>query len=693
MENLESKITPANTEPQEENSEVVNEVIAAENVDVATVSDTESPVAEASDASSTGSSTQENDKSEPLSSDEPEAQLSADEALRQQIEAEYQAQKSEPLHEEGEDEEGSLVIEEDFEHIDYESLSRERLVELLESLVNRDDITGVKTQVGLIRAAFIQHSKALQQQQKAEFLAAGNREEDFQYIPDDIDHRFDAVFAIYKEKKDQIAEELERQKQANLEAKLALLERLRALINSNESLKKIYDEFRVIQDEWRKIGMVPKSENSTLWQNYHFLIEKFFDKVRIDRELRDLDMKKNLESKIELCEKAEELLLEPNVMKSFKELQRLHDKWKEIGPVPSEFKEEIWERFRMATEKINARRREYYDRLHDELQSNYESKKALIEKVREIVENPAEAIKEWESRTHSINELFNIWRSIGPAPRKVNDQIWTEFKSLMDQFFKQKAEYFAKIKEQQMHNYNLKLDLCIQAEALMNSTDWKNTTQELIRLQEAWREIGPVPRRFSDKIWKRFRNACDHFFRTKEAHFAEIREKEKENLRLKEELIKQVEEYPYTGDKAEDLKVLKEFQRKWVEIGFVPFQEKERLQTAFRKAINRQLDKLKISPVEMDDPTFRSRVEQSKDTPEGQKAIIREINFLQSKINKMTEDVTLWENNLGFLANSKNAEILRQEFEKKIEKTRQEIKFLEAKVKFLRDELNKKSDN
>ncbi|MGC8865653.1 MAG: DUF349 domain-containing protein [Bacteroidales bacterium] len=693
MENLESKITPANTEPQENKPEMVNEVIAAESENVTTGSVSESTITETDLEENVVSNNQESIKSDLSTSDEPEAQLSADEALRKQIEAEYLAQKSEAPNEEVEEEEISLITAEDFEHIDYESLSREKLVELLESLVNRDDITGVKTQVGLIRAAFIHHNKALQQEQKAEFLAAGNREEDFQYIPDDIDHRFDAVFAIYKEKKEQIAEELERQKQANLEAKLALLERLRALINSDESLKKIYDEFRLIQDEWRKIGMVPKSENSTLWQNYHFLVEKFFDKVRIDRELRDLDMKKNLESKIELCEKAEELLLEPNVMKSFKELQRLHDKWKEIGPVPSEFKEEIWERFRTATEKINARRREYYDKLHDELQSNYESKKALIEKVREIVENPAEAIKEWDNRTHSINELFNIWRSIGPAPRKVNDQIWTEFKSLMDQFFKQKAEYFSKIKEQQLHNYNLKLDLCIQAEALMNSTDWKNTTQELIRLQEAWREIGPVPRRHSDKIWKRFRSACDHFFRAKEAYFAEIREKEKENLQLKEELIKQVEEYPFTGDKAQDLKVLKDFQRRWVEIGFVPIQEKERLQSAFRKAINKQLDKLKINPVEMDDPGFRSRIEHAKDTPEGQKAIIREINFLQNKINKMSDDVTLWENNLGFLANSKNAEILRQEFEKKIEKTRQEIKFLEAKVKFLREELNKKPSN
>ncbi len=692
MENLEPKTTTTNTEPIIPQSEEIAEGIEdlkEKTEELNAVDPVSAPTqTEVQDTGSDLKKSIANDEGH--LPDERDEQLAADEALRKQIEAEYQAQKVQLHHDEAEDEEDGLLRGEDFEQIDYESLSREKLVELLESLVNREDINGVKTQVGLIRAAFIRHSKTLQQEQKAAFIAAGNREEDFEYIPDDIDHRFDAIFAIYKEKKEQIAEEIERQKQANLEAKLLLLEKLRALINSEESLKKTYDEFRALQEEWRKIGVVPKSENNSLWQNYHFLVEKFFDKVRINRELRDLDMRKNLESKIELCEKAEELLLEPNVMKSFKELQRLHDKWKEIGPVPSEFKEEIWERFRNATEKINARRREYYDKLHEELQSNYDSKKALIEKVREIVDNPAESIKEWESRTITVNELFNIWKSIGPAPRKVNDQVWAEFKALMDQFFKQKAEYFARIKEQQMHNYNLKLDLCIQAEALMNSTDWKATSQELIKLQETWREIGPVPRRHSDKIWKRFRSACDHFFRAKEAYFADIREKEKENLRLKEELIKQVEEYPYSNDKAENLKVLKEFQRKWVEIGFVPFNEKERLQSAFRKAINQQLDKLKINPVEMDEPAFRSRIDHSKDTPEGQKAIIREINFLQNKINKFNEDVTLWENNLGFLANSKNAEILRQEFEKKIEKTRQEIKFMEAKVKFLREELNKK---
>ncbi len=245
-------------------------------------------------------------------------------------------------------------------------------------------------------------TKERQQEELKAFIATGGKEEEFQYQPDDIEHQFDAVFDIYREKKLQFAEELEKQKQQNLELKLAILDELRALINSEETLKKTYDEFRNLQEKWRQIGMVPKSEVNTLWQNYHFLVEKFFDKVKINKELKDLDLKKNLESKIELCEKAEELLLEPNVMKSFKELQKYHEQWREIGPVPSEKRDEIWERFKAATEKINARRREYYDKLQDELQNNYESKQALIEKAREIIETHAETIHQWQENTRAL---------------------------------------------------------------------------------------------------------------------------------------------------------------------------------------------------------------------------------------------------------------------------------------------------
>jgi len=618
--------------------------------------------------------------------DHQEDEAGPDEGLLKEI-VTVETHPDELIDSDAHDEE--LLSEPHAGNIDFDSMTREVMVEMLENLVNQDDLNGIKTQVAMIKVAFNRQCKEIRQAQINAFLAEGGLESDFQYTPDELEHRFDAVFNIYREKKLHFSEEMEKQKQLNLEAKLAILEELRALISSEETLKKTYDDFRDLQDKWRQIGIVPKNEVNTLWSNYHFLVEKFFDKVKINKELKDLDLKKNLESKIELCEKAEELLLETNVMKSFKELQKLHEQWKEIGPVPGEKKDEIWDRFKSATDKINSRRREHYDKLHHELQGNHESKLALIEKAKEISEAPSDTIKQWQDKTNALNELFKIWKSVGPAPRKVNDEVWGQFKEVLDAFFGQKSEFFNKIKEQQLHNYNLKLDLCLQAEALMNSSDWKSATRDLIALQKEWKQIGPVPRKHSDKIWKRFRTACDHFFKAKEEFFSTIHDREGENLKIKEDLIRQVEEHPYTDNKNDNLRVIKDFQRKWVEIGYVPIKEKDRLQNEFRKAVDKQLDKLNISALEMNALNYKARFENSRELPEGSKTIMREIGFLQGKVVKMTEDVNLWENNLGFLANSKNADILRVEFERKIEKTRQEIKLMEAKIKFLRDELNK----
>lgn len=570
-----------------------------------------------------------------------------------------------------------------------ESMDREKLVDALEELLQNDELENIKSKVALIKVNFQKHGREKRNAEMAEFIANGGVAEEFSPIDDDTDHRFKALFGLYREKRLKFNADLETIKQNNLQQKLDILEELRNLINSDESLKKTYDDFRELQDRWRLIGIVPKSEVNTLWQNYHFLVEKFFDKVRINKELKDLDLKKNLESKIELCEKAEELLLESSIMKSFKELQKLHDQWKEIGPVPQDKKDEVWDRFKDATDKINARRREHYEKLHQDLEKNHESKLALVEKARELTEGEPRTIKEWQDRTNSLDELFKIWKSIGPAPRKVNDEVWTQFKAILDAFFNVKSEYFNKIKEQQLHNYNLKLDLCVQAEALMNSTDWRNTTRDLINLQKEWKKIGPVPRKHSDKIWKRFRAACDAFFNAKDVYFANIHEHETVNMQAKVDLIKMVTDFEYTADKSENLTILKDFQRKWMEIGHVPIKEKDRLNQEFRKAINAQLDKLNISSVEMSDENFRSRVDTMKDGPEGQRQIIKEVNFLHNKVTKMMEDITLWENNLGFFAESKNANLLKTEFERKIEKARQEVKVLEAKIKYLRDELKK----
>jgi hypothetical protein len=571
------------------------------------------------------------------------------------------------------------------EEVDYDQLSRIELVEMLEELVKSDELEAIRKKIALIKVAFHKQSKAEQEKLLEEYLEDKDEEDPQKPAQqkDEIEDRFNSAFEVYREKRQAFNEQQELQKHENLEKKKLILEELKALIESEESLKKTYDEFRVLQDKWREIGMVPKAELNNLWQSYHFLVEKFFDKVKINKELRDLDLKKNLETKIELCEKAEELLLETSIHRAFKKLQTYHQHWKESGPVPQDKKDEIWERFKNASDKINQRRREHYDSLKDEQNNNLLTKTTLCEKAEEVLKRENNSVKDWQENTNQISELLQVWKTIGPAPRAQNDEVWDRFKSYLDAFFSAKKEYFQIIKDEQMNNYNLKLDLCTQAEAIKDSTDWRQTTRELVHLQKEWKKIGPVPRRHSDKIWKRFRAACNHFFKNKSEYFHNVKQHEADNLKQREDLIKKIESYEFEKDKNKNLEILKEFQREWTEIGHVPFMEKERLQTEFRNAINKQLDKLKINKAEMQAINYRQRIEEIRDKPNAGKIIYNELNFLQTKRKKMEDEVKLWENNIGFLANSKKADLLREEFEKKINTMKGEIDVLTEKIKLL----------
>ncbi len=581
-------------------------------------------------------------------------------------------------------EEDDSSEEEDDE--DFESKTREELVERLQELIEEGDILKIKTKVALIKVAFIGKTKKEHQEHYLKYLEEGGEKESYQKEDDPLEEKFRATFELYKEKKLSYQADQEKIKQDNLSKKKDILEKLRDLISSDETLKATYDNFKELQDQWKTIGMVPKAEVSDLWANYHFLVEKFFDKVKISKELKDLDLKKNLENKVELCEKAEELLLENSITKSFKALQQYHQEWKDIGPVPQDKKDEVWDRFKAATDKINQRRREHYEKLHNELQSNFEAKQALCEKAEEVVAQKLESIKQWQKATDEVNELLKIWKTIGPAPRKVNDEVWERFKTYLDTFFSGKKDFFGKIKEQQVDNYNLKLDLVNQAEALKDSIDWKATTSALIKLQEEWKKIGPVPRKHSDKIWKRFRAACDDFFSAKDQHFKSQRDNEKENLQAKKALIEEIKTFDYSDDKIANLKVLKDFQRKWMDIGYVPFNEKESVSTEYRKAIDEQMNKLNISSIEMNSMDFKEKIDKIKENPGAGRVLQKEITFLNNKISKMQEDINLWENNIGFLANSKNANILKAEFEKKINAAKKEMNLMVARLRYLRKE-------
>jgi hypothetical protein len=598
-----------------------------------------------------------------------------------------QDDEDEEDEEEVEEEEGESEVED--LNVRYGNMSREELVLVLEALVKNEDINFIRKHIGYIKAAFrkLLKDESLDHYEKHitsdDQVAEGTEVHEAPVDP--LSQRFEEAMSVYRDKKYVFDQALEKQKQENLEAKERILEELRSLIESEEELKKTYDQFRDLQEKWRDIGAVPQNAKNTLWNNYHFLVEKFFDKIKINKELKDLDLKKNLEQKADLCEKAEELLLEPSIVKSFQRLQKLHEAWKETGPVPNDKKDEIWERFRAATEKLNKRRQEYYDGLRDEQQKNLSAKILLCEKAEQLAAVTPETPRQWQDYTNQINELFKMWKSVGFAPKKVNNEVWNRFRSALDSFFRNKKDFFQKFKENQTENYNQKLNLCLQAEALKESTDWRRTTDELIALQHEWKKIGTVPNKFSDKIWKRFRAACDEFFKKKALYFSNIGEMQEENLQKKKDIIEQIRNHAYTDDNAENLKIINEYQRQWMDIGHVPIKQKDKIQGEYRKVIDEQFEKLGISKKAKSTLSFRSKIENIKNTPNADHIIYKERNFLLTKISALQSDIKVWENNIGFFASSKKADILKNEFEEKIEKAKQEITIMEEKLKILRE--------
>ena len=567
--------------------------------------------------------------------------------------------------------------------IDYGHMDREQLVALLEETVQNEDVNIIKSKVAQIKVAYLALANK-ERQELYQNAAASEEAENFEVV-DPLEERFKAAFGIYKHNKFRFTEDQEKIKVQNLDAKKKILDELKVLINSEETLKKTYDEFKALQDTWKGIGMVPKTEAQGLWQNYHFLIEKFFDKVKINKELKDLDLRKNLERKIELCEKAEELVLEPSITQSFKRLQELHEEWKEVGPVAQDKREEVWDRFKTATEKINDRRHEFYKQIQGDLEANHAAKVLLCEKAEQLVATEFNSIKQWQDSTHQVNELLKMWKSVGQAPQKVNNEIWNRFKAQLDLYFSNKKEYFGKLKDQQLNNYNLKVELCLQAESHKLSTDWKNSSRELIKLQEEWKKIGPVPRKHSEKIWKRFRIACDEFFNTKNEYFKGLQASEGGNLQIKLDIISQLNAFEYSDNRQESLSKVKELQRQWMDTGHVPIKEKDRIQAEFKAAVNKIYDKLKVDSQEASQMTYRSRFENTKDQPDAGRIINRERNGLQFKIDSLKEEILLWENNIGFFARSKQANLLKAEFEAKIAHAKEELASLEAKAKILRN--------
>ena len=564
---------------------------------------------------------------------------------------------------------------------DLDGLNKLDLVEKLEELVQDSDVQKIKDKVSAIRLHFNKLNKEDMDNELSQFLQSGGEADSFQHVEDPIEQRFNIAFGIYKANRAKQNEDLEKQKQENLTKKQAILDELREILASDDMLKKTYDDFRALQDRWKEIGSVPAAENSNLWNNYHFLVEKFFDKIKMERELRDLDMKKNLDAKIDLCEKAEELLDEKSITKAFKALQKLHEDWKEVGPVPQDKKDEIWERFKAATDKINQIRREHYAQLEEEQTGNLEAKKALCEKAEELIAEDYTSVNAWQKKSDELSEIFGVWKTVGPAGKKENEEIWQRFRASMDAFFAKKKEFFATLKDRQTENLERKTQLCIEAEALMDSTEWRNATEQMKKLQEEWKTIGPVPKRHTDKIWKRFRAACDTFFNRKNEHFSGRRTEEEANLTAKKALLEEIKAFELGPSRNENMDAIKAFQKRWIEIGYVPMKQKDAINKEYRELIDGLFDTMRKNQNEASTNEFREMMENWKDDPNAGERVRKEGNKLQTRIQKLREEIAVLENNIGFFSNSKNSELMRAEYEKKINKAKEDLKVLEDKLK------------
>ena len=571
------------------------------------------------------------------------------------------------------------------EVVDYSKYTQIELVNALRDVLTESETRDIKSDIDAIKAAFYKNMKDNEEAAKKLFIEEGGAEEEFKAEEDPYENDIKDLLKEYRQIRIDYSKQLEHEKEENLQRKYDVIEKIKGLINTEESINKTFNEFRDLQQEWREIGLVPQSKMKDLWDLYHFHVENFYDYIKINRELRDLDLKKNLEMKIRLCEKAEELLLDSSIIRAFNTLQKYHEQWREIGPVPAEQKDDIWERFKAATTKINKMHQEFFESRKTEQKENLEAKTALCEKVDEINEKEIDSHKDWDQHSKEIIELQKVWRTIGFAPRKDNNKIYERFREACDKFFDAKREFYSKNKEEQQNNLQLKIDLCVQAEALKDSTDWKKTTQDFVNIQKKWKEIGPVPRKQSDIIWKRFRSACDFFFDKKSEHFSDVDSEQVDNLKLKEDLIKEIKTFKSSDNSQENLERLKEFQRRWSEIGHVPFKKKEDIQTEFRESINKLYDDLNIDDEKRNILRFRTKMSSFSESSRGQNKMRLERDKYMNKMKQLENDLVLLDNNIGFFAKSKNAEQLIKDVKKKIEMTRQKIELLKEKIRVIDD--------
>ena len=564
-------------------------------------------------------------------------------------------------------------------------LTKEEILNRLQALVDAP-IETVRGEVESLKQAYYKIRRNEVDELRKAFVEQGGDEKDFSAPEDTQENFLKELLGSYKEKKAAYLAEEERQKAENYEIKLQLIEQLKMLCESQDDFNKLYNEFKDIQQKWKEIKLVPEEHANELWKEYQTYSEAFYDLIKINNQFRDYDFKKNLVLKTALCEAVEKLQDEKDIISAFHQLQKLHQQWREIGPVAKELREELWGRFKAASTVINKRHQQHFENLKAKEQENLVAKTAICEEIEGIDYAALQTFKDWDEKNNEVLALQQKWRTIGFTPKKHNTKIFERFRAACDVFFTKKTEFYKSIKAEMEKNLEKKRALCEKAEALKDSTDWKGTTEKMIALQKEWKTIGQVTRRHSDSIWKRFITACDYFFDNKNKNVSSQKSEEQTNLEAKKALIEKVKTMDESLDTEEAITTLKEWIAEWNEIGHVPFKEKDKVYKAFHEAVDAQFDRLKVDQRDRRMKSYRNNV--SEMAGKGKGKLYSERDRLMRTYERMKNDLQTYENNIGFLTiSSKGGSGLVKEMERKIEKLKAEMELTVKKIEAIDENL------
>ena len=572
--------------------------------------------------------------------------------------------------------------DEDHKHVDYSEYTKAQLAGVIKDLSKETNMRRVDLVLKEIKPLYDDLKDKDRAEALARFIQNGGTAEDFDYKGDEHDVVFDGNFKLIRDRKSQFFKQQEEQKQDNLQKKTDLIEKLRTLLESHESANQ-FDQFKQIQHQWKSTGAVPPAHAKTIWANYHALVDRFYDNQSIYFELKELDRRKNLESKIELCARAERLVGVEIIKDAIKELNELHHEFKHIGPVPKEDKEAVWQRFKIASDTVYARRDEYLKHLQADLQVNYDQKNKLSDEVMEFVSFQSDRIKEWNEKTKAILDLQKRWEGVGGLPRarakEVNKKFWSAFKL----FFNNKNIFFKKLDEEREHNLQLKNELIQKALALRESHDWDKTSRELKELQQKWKDVGPVPEKFREKIFREFKEACDYFFEQRRGQQGKLEQEQEQNLQQKTAICEELERHAAEGTGSTDL--LNELQERFNAAGFVPRHAINSIKARYSAAVEKFVDALpQLSEDDKSKMLLENQLLELRNDPMADRKIFQKEQVIRKKISKVENDIALWKNNLEFFSRSSNADSVRTEFNDKIKVATDHLKQLKDQLKLLR---------